>query len=111
MREPLPITGWSAVNARGRTTAEVLAALDEGRSGLGPCPFELPFETQVGVVPGELPPPPSQLAAYDCRLARLGLLAFEDVRAQVARAVSRWGSARVAILVGTSTGGLEASHV
>lgn len=110
MREPLPITGWSAVNALGRTTAEVLAALDAGRSGLGPCPFPLPFDTQVGVVPGDLPPPPAELAAYDCRLARLGLLAFDDVRAQVARAVSRWGSERVAILVGTSTGGLDATE-
>ena len=40
---PLPITAWSAVNALGTTTRDVLAALDAGRSGLAPPPFELPF--------------------------------------------------------------------
>lgn len=104
---PLPITAWSAVNALGRSTAEVLAALDEGRSGLGPSPLPTTMETVVGAVPGELAPLPAAHAAYDTRLARIGWLAFLEVRAALERAVARWGKHRVAIVLGTSTGGLE----
>ncbi len=110
MAYPLPITGWSAVNALGRTTAEVLAALDAGRSGLAPSPIPLPFETRTGSVPGELDPLPHDLARYDCRLARLGMLALADVRPAADRAVARWGADRVGVLIGTSTGGLDATE-
>lgn len=104
---PVPITAWSAVNALGRSTAEVLAALDAGRSGLGPSPLPTTMETVVGAVPGELAPLEGALAPYDCRLARIGMLAFEELREPLARAVARWGAERVAIVLGTSTGGLE----
>jgi 3-oxoacyl-[acyl-carrier-protein] synthase-1 len=108
---PLPITAWSAVNALGQTTREVLAALDEGRSGLGPPPFELPFETVVGAVPEPLLPIPPPYEHYDCRLARIGMLALAEVAKAVRRAVERWGPRRVGILLGTSTGGLDATEV
>ena len=108
---PVPITAWSAVNALGRSTAEVLAALDAGRSGLGPSPLPTTMETVVGAVPGELPPLDSFLdeahRGYDCRLARIGMMAFAEVREPLERAVRRWGAERVAIVLGTSTGGLE----
>lgn len=104
---PLPITAWSAVNALGRSTAEVLEALDAGRSGLGPSPIPTTMETVVGAVPGELAPVPPEHADYDSRLARIGLMAFAEVREAVDRAVARWGPERVGIVLGTSTGGLE----
>jgi 3-oxoacyl-[acyl-carrier-protein] synthase-1 len=104
---PIPITAWSAVNALGRTTQEVLDALDRGRSGLGPSPIPTTMPTVVGAVPGELAPLPERFRAYDCRLARLGVMAFAEVEEAVARATSRWGAERVAIILGTSTGGLE----
>lgn len=104
---PVPITAWSCVNALGRSTAEVLAALDEGRSGLGPSPLPVTVPTVVGAVPGDLQPLEPAHASYDCRHARVGILAFEEVRAPLERAVARWGAARVAIVLGTSTGGLE----
>lgn len=106
-QRPLPITAWSAVNALGRTTAEVLAALDAGRSGLGPSPLPVSVDTVVGAVPGELPPLDPAHTAYDCRLARIGMMAFAEVAEAMARAVARWGGDRVAIVLGTSTGGLE----
>ncbi len=95
------------MNALGRTTAEVLAALDAGRSGLGPSPLPVTMPTVVGAVHGELPPLEGPHAAYDCRLARIGMMAFAEVEEAVRRAVSRWGGERVAIVLGTSTGGLE----
>lgn len=107
---PLPITAWSVVNALGTSSRQVLAALDEGRSGLGPPPFSLPFETVVGALPEPLPPLPRGLEAYDCRLARLGMLALAEVRPAIDRALRRWGKDRVAIVLGTSTGGLDATE-
>jgi 3-oxoacyl-[acyl-carrier-protein] synthase-1 len=107
---PLPITAWSAVNGLGRSTKEVLASLDEGRSGLRPPPFDLPIDTVVGAVPGNLPPLDRALAAYDCRIARFSMMAFEDVRGDVARAIARHGARRVGIVLGTSTGGLDATE-
>lgn len=95
------------MNALGRTTAEVLAALDAGRSGLGPSPLPVTMPTVVGAVHGELLPLEAPHAAYDCRLARIGVMAFAEVEEAVRRAVSRWGGERVAIVLGTSTGGLE----
>ena len=104
---PYPITRWSAVNALGRSTEEVLAALDGGRSGLGPSPIEITMATVVGAIPGELPPLPEALRPFDCRLTRIGMLAFDEMRPAVDAAVGRWGADRVAIVLGTSTGGLE----
>lgn len=95
----------------GRTTAEVLSALDAGRSGLAPPAYELPLSTVVGAVPGELEAPPSALGRYDTRLARIGLTALREIQGDVERALGRWGKRRVAILVGTSTGGLDATEV
>ncbi len=106
----VPITAFSAVNAMGRTTAEVLAALDAGRSGLAPPRFALPIETVVGAIPGELDPLPASVASYDTRIARIGFMALADVRDAVDRALVRWGKGRVAILLGTSTGGLDATE-
>lgn len=65
------------------------------------------METVVGAVPGELPALEGAHAPYDCRLARIGMMAFAEVRERVERAVARWGAERVAIVLGTSTGGLE----
>jgi len=103
----LPITAWSAVNALGRSTEAVLGALDAGRSGLGPSPLPVTMQTVVGAVPGALPPLPERWAKYDSRLARIGWMAFDEVRDAVAAAVRRWGASRVAVVLGTSTGGLE----
>lgn len=108
-----PITAWSAVNALGRSTETVLRSLSQGKTGLGACPLELPVETIVGAIPGVMEPLPPAFAAYDCRIARIGLLALRDVESQVRRARERYGATRIGIILGTSTGGLlatEANH-
>lgn len=63
--------------------------------------------TIVGAVPGDLPPLEPRFRPYDCRLARLGVMSFREIEPAVHRAVQRWGAERVAIVLGTSTGGLE----
>ena len=105
-----PITALAACNALGRTTAEVLAALDAGRSGLGPCPPEFGLAATCGVVPGPLPALPTELADRDTRLARLAHLSLADLAAPLAAARARWGERRLAVLLGTSTGGIRESE-
>jgi 3-oxoacyl-[acyl-carrier-protein] synthase I len=106
-----PITAYAAANGLGVDTAAVLAALRSGRSGLAPCRLPLPFETACGALPDELPPPPPSLRAYDSRLCRLALLTLDGLAGAVARAVRRYGAGRVAIAVGTSTGGVRETEV
>jgi 3-oxoacyl-[acyl-carrier-protein] synthase-1 len=106
----LPITAFSLVNALGRSTTEVLTSLREGRSGLRPPSFDLPIETVVGEVPGPLDAIPKAYERYDCRLTRIAWMAYAEIRCALAAAVARWGEDRVAIVLGTSTGGLHATE-
>jgi 3-oxoacyl-[acyl-carrier-protein] synthase-1 len=106
----------SLVSAMGRTTAEVLAALEAGRTGLRSpevldgLTLSLPFPTVVGAVPGALDPLPPADRRYDTRLARIGLMALAELRPAIEAAIARWGRHRIAVLIGTSTGGLDATE-
>ncbi|HFE47085.1 MAG TPA: beta-ketoacyl-ACP synthase [Nannocystis exedens] len=105
-----PITAISATNAMGNTTAEVVAALDAGRSGLRPCPPEFGVSGICGVVPGPLPALPSALTEYDSRLTRIAQLSLEDLNRPLAAARRRWGADRIGLILGTSTGGIYESE-
>jgi 3-oxoacyl-[acyl-carrier-protein] synthase-1 len=108
--KPLAITAFSTVNALGRGNEATLQALRTRRGGLRAN--DLPgvrLDTWIGRVDGlEAAPLGGDLAAYDCRnnrLAALGLAAdgFEEA---VARARSRYGAQRIALLLGTTTSGI-----
>ncbi len=101
-----PITAISATNAMGNTTAEVVAALDAGRSGLKPCPPEFGISGICGVVPGPLPALPSALTEYDSRLTRIAQVSLDDLNRPLAAARRRWGADRIGLILGTSTGGI-----
>jgi 3-oxoacyl-[acyl-carrier-protein] synthase I len=105
-RSAYPITAFAAANALGMDTAAVFQALRAGRSGLLPCRLELPFETCCGALPDALPPPPERLRAHDSRLCRAALHTLGEMLPAVERAVRRRGRDRVAVVVGTSTGGM-----
>ncbi len=108
---PLQISAYTATSAVGVGKASLLDALEHSRSGLRANDFgdgtdRAPLATWIGRVDGleELRLPES-LASWDCRnnrLAWLGLQAdgFMDA---VARAREKYGAARVALIVGTST--------
>ena len=106
------ITAYGLCNCMGLTTAEVLAALRAGRSGLAACPaeFGLAWPATVGMLPGELPGLPAGLADYDSRQARVAALGLSELMGPLARACARWGRERVAVVLGTSTGGIGASE-
>ena len=110
---PVPITALSLCNGMGLTTAEIVEALRAGRSGLGSCPPEigLTMPATVGAVRGELPPLPARFAAHDTRLTRIAARALAELGAPLARARARWGRDRIAVLLGTSTGGIGESEL
>ena len=118
MLRPVPITALALCNGAGACTADVLHALRSGRSGLAPLAPDLegPFGpglagAAVGAVPGPLPALPPALAAYDTRQARIAALALAELQAPLARARARWGADRIAVVLGTSTGGIGASEL
>ncbi len=94
-------------NALGATTAEVRESLDLARTGLAPPALELPFETSCGQMRCDLPETPARVSIYDTRVFRMALLAYEGMAARTRLALEKWGRDRVAVVLGTSTGGIE----
>ncbi|RMG94547.1 MAG: beta-ketoacyl-ACP synthase [Deltaproteobacteria bacterium] len=107
----LPVAARSAVSALGATQAAMHAALFEGKRHLSPPPFDVPERTVCGVVSGDvLAPLRGALAAFDCRQARLAVAAAESLQTAVRAAIRRHGADRVALVVGSSTGGVRATE-
>ena len=103
---PVAITAYQCVSAAGDSLEDLYAALLAHRSCLKPLQlFDIPFETLVGSVDSPLPAISKQLKTYDCRNARLALKALEqgDLRLQITQAVTRYGAARLGLILGTST--------
>ncbi|MGH8726703.1 MAG: beta-ketoacyl-[acyl-carrier-protein] synthase family protein [Burkholderiales bacterium] len=108
--QPLFITHFALANPLGLGAKATLAALQTRRPGLRPNDFdEAPLATYIGRVEGlEEKPVKAELREFDCRnnrLAQVGLAqdGFEDA---VARARTKYGAARIAVLIGTSTSGI-----
>ena len=106
----LAFSDFSIVTCLGAGRAENLAALREGRSGLGPCTFETPpFQAYTGEIRGlDTNPLQGELAGFDCRNNRLAAraLAQDGFMETVAAARARYGAARIGVFAGTSTSGL-----
>ena len=106
----LPISAHTATTALGAGVASLLAALRDERSGLAPVRFMgtlLP--TWTGEVEGvDAVALPEASLAFDCRNNRLAWLGLrqDGFITSVEQAKARWGSHRVAVLLGTSTSGL-----
>lgn len=105
-----PITAYSACNGLGQTTAAVVEGLFAGRRGLTRADASFGVETWVGAVPGPLPRLDPRVATYAGRQAQLTQLVVEPIRPAVERAMARWGSGRVGLILGTSTAGIAASE-
>ncbi|MEO8835973.1 MAG: beta-ketoacyl-[acyl-carrier-protein] synthase II, partial [Caldimonas sp.] len=111
---PLRISAYTATTAAGIGNAALLAALRSGRTALTPNDFgPSPLATWIGRVAGlESAPLPKPLAAWDCRnnrLAWLGLAGDGFIDA-VHAARERYGAARVALVLGTSTSSIGATE-
>jgi len=63
-----------------------------------------------GFAKGELPPLPSQLAHHDSRCARLVAKCLAPISESVEAALQKYGKDRVAIVLGSSTSGIDATE-
>lgn len=109
---PLVITGFATANSLGLGCEATFAALRARRGGLRYNDLECAagLDTWLGRVEGLEDEPVSRgLAEFDCRnnrLAEIGLRqdGFEQA---VARARCQYGAHRIAVLIGTSTSGIQ----
>ncbi|CAH0258881.1 beta-ketoacyl-ACP synthase [Roseomonas sp. CECT 9278] len=108
---PLRITAITATSAMGVGLAAMRAALHGRRGGLAPCALPaMPPGIWIGRVrEAEAIDPPPPLGAFACRNTRLAELALrqDGFVAAVDAAVARHGAGRVAVVLGTSTSGIE----
>ena len=111
---PLRITAYTTTTAAGIGKAALLSALQSGQTALRPNDFgQSRLDTWIGRVPAiESAALPRPLAAWDCRnnrLAWLGLVADDFIDAAHA-ARERYGPARIALVLGTSTSSIGATE-
>ncbi len=104
------ITAMGLCNALGDSTDEVWRAACRGDRPVSAPPFELPFQTVSGAVRDLFTPLPAAYHAYDTRLTRIALRALEPMLPQLARLRARMGAERIGVVLGTSTGGLDATE-
>ncbi|HEY0635308.1 MAG TPA: beta-ketoacyl-[acyl-carrier-protein] synthase family protein [Gammaproteobacteria bacterium] len=111
---PLFITGYTVTSALGHGKAANLAALRQDQSGLRANDYaDAPLTTFIGRVEGvEAIALPAPLARFDCRNNQLAQLALEQdgFAASVSAARERHGRHRIAVILGTSTSGIQASE-
>ncbi|TCK44398.1 3-oxoacyl-[acyl-carrier-protein] synthase-1 [Paraburkholderia sp. BL8N3] len=100
------------LNALGHDTGEIARALGAVHApGMGVARVGNGEPAFVGRVSAPLDrAPPPALARYDCRNNRLLLLALEQIRAHIEGARERYGAARIGVVLGTSTSGIEAAE-
>jgi 3-oxoacyl-[acyl-carrier-protein] synthase I len=114
MARPLRISAYTLCSAAGDGLEATLDALRHRRSGLTRNDFgPTPLDTWIGRVPGlEDEPLPSRWAEWNCRNNRLAWRALcADRFIDAARAArERYGAARVAVVLGTSTSSILASE-
>ncbi len=111
---PLAVTAYTATSALGLGLGAHLDALDQQRSGLRPGDFgNGSLACWIGRVPGlETNALPADFAQWDCRNNRLAWLGMrqDDFMMQVGAARERYGAARIALLLGTSTASIGATE-
>jgi 3-oxoacyl-[acyl-carrier-protein] synthase-1 len=111
---PLAVSAYTATSALGRGLQAHADALAASRGGLAPNDFSTaPLDCWIGRVAGvEDEPLPPELAEWDCRNNRRAWIALrQDGFADAVRAArERYGSARIAVLLGTSTASIGATE-
>lgn len=104
------ISAFAMVNALGNNLAQIALQLEQGTApGMQRCNgwLQQGKPCWLGKVQGELPPVPDTLAAHNTRNNQLLLAALEQMRPALNAAIARYGCHRVAIVLGTSTSGVD----
>ncbi|BCB26620.1 beta-ketoacyl-[acyl-carrier-protein] synthase II [Sulfurimicrobium lacus] len=111
---PLFVTHYTLTSALGHGKDATLSALLQGRSGLRANDFaDAQLDTFIGRVDGveDIALPPS-LEYFDCRNNRLAQLALEQdgFASAIETARAKYGARRIAVILGTSTSGIQATE-
>jgi 3-oxoacyl-[acyl-carrier-protein] synthase I len=104
------ISAFGMVNALGNSLEQIAAQLTSGHApGMQPREgwLQQGKTCWLGEVPGELPAVPAALAAHNTRNNQLLLAALAQIRPAVDAAIARFGRERVAVVLGTSTSGVD----
>ncbi|MGU3415333.1 beta-ketoacyl-[acyl-carrier-protein] synthase family protein [Enterobacteriaceae bacterium C34A] len=108
------IAAAGMINALGNTPDEIAVNLCEGNApGMRPRDGWLQGDITavLGGVDGELPAIPDEFAAHRSRNNQLLLAALAQIQPQVDDAIARFGRDRVAVIMGTSTSGLDEGDI
>ncbi|WP_312663954.1 beta-ketoacyl-[acyl-carrier-protein] synthase family protein [Pantoea sp. CTOTU49201] len=104
------ISAFGMVNALGNNLEQIAAQLQAGEAlGMQPRDGWLQDGKRcwLGEVQGALPPIPAALAAHNTRNNQLLLAALAQIRPALDAAIAQYGRDRVAIVLGTSTSGVD----
>ena len=104
------ISAFGMVNALGNNLAQIAAQLQAGHApGMQPRDGWLQDGKRcwLGEVQGALPLIPAALAAHNTRNNQLLLASLAQIRPAVYAAIAQYGRDRVAIVLGTSTSGVD----
>ena len=103
------LNALGVVCALGRGKAEVARRLFAGDgSGMRPCPEPVAGRSlPVGAVSAELPSLEDAALRDATRNNRLLLAAVEEIQHEIAEAIARFGPARIGVVLGTSTTGIQ----
>ncbi|GAM78129.1 3-oxoacyl-(ACP) synthase fabV like [Vibrio ishigakensis] len=96
-------------SAMGQSTSEIRQCLDGTRQSNMVCDTSIlnnQAPTIVGRVKDNLPPLPESLSEFDSRNNRLALSALLQIEVDVNDAIAKYGSNRIAVIIGTSTSGI-----
>ncbi len=110
-RRPLALTKMSLVTSAGGDIDAHRLAISRRKSGLRPC--DLPhanLDTMIGRVDGlEDEPLSGEHACFDCRNNRLAAMGIRADRFKetIEDAVERYGADRIAVVIGSSTSGID----
>jgi 3-oxoacyl-[acyl-carrier-protein] synthase I len=109
--KPIFVTDYAMVNVAGRDTQSALDAIFVGTQKFASpsAAFAHAEQANVGEVLS-LEAVPEVESRYHTRMLALAWMAARPIARRVAEAVRKYGSQRVGLLIGTCTGGLEASE-
>jgi len=114
--EPVGISAWSYLNATGMAhfaASPLTPLLDPGgldRGGLVPHPAWLGLPGNWGRVSVEVAALPAPLRFQRSRSTELLVHTLDPIKQQIRAACERYGAERVGIVLGSSTGGIDATE-
>ena len=110
LRDPAFLSALGIVSPMGRGKRQVLESLMAAQSPGVVCRNDIlvnGMPIYVGVVSGDLPEVPNKLAIYASRNLSMMIAAAEEIREDIDEVIKRYGRERIAVVMGTSTSGLD----